>query len=48
MADYAAGDVMVKEPDKCEKWCWFEWGNLPEPIFLPIRNLKKLNLKWPF
>jgi 8-oxo-dGTP diphosphatase len=48
MADYAAGDVTVKEPDKCEKWRWFEWENLPEPVFLPIRNLKKLNLKWPF
>jgi len=29
----------VKEPDKCEEWEWFEWGNLPDNSFLPIKNL---------
>ena len=28
-----------KEPDKCWKWNWFEWNNLPYPLFLPVVNL---------
>lgn len=27
----------VKEPDKCEKWCWF--AAPPSPLFLPVQNL---------
>ncbi|MEI6842907.1 MAG: NUDIX hydrolase [bacterium] len=38
---YTGGEPMVKEPDKCEGWEWFEWEHLPEPLFLPIQNLKK-------
>lgn len=28
-----------REPDKCEGWAWFAWSDLPQPLFLPIRNL---------
>ena len=35
------GDPKVIEPDKCEKWEWFEWNNLPKPLFIPIQNLLK-------
>lgn len=35
------GEARVMEPEKSEEWQWFEWGNLPQPLFLPIRNLLK-------
>lgn len=34
------GEPAVCEPDKCERWDWFTWDALPEPLFLPIRNLQ--------
>jgi|SRR3989344_6500705 len=40
-ADYASGEAQILEPEKCEKWDWFEWDNLPKPLFLPIENLLK-------
>jgi len=39
IADYESGSATVREPDKCEKWNWFAWSNLPQPLFLPIKNL---------
>ena len=41
LSEYDSGEVKVMEPEKCEKWNWFEWNNLPEPLFLPIQNLLK-------
>ncbi|MFW5991429.1 MAG: nucleotide triphosphate diphosphatase NUDT15 [Candidatus Nanoarchaeia archaeon] len=41
VSDYLAGEVQLKEPDKCEKWEWFSWDALPEPLFLPVKNLLK-------
>lgn len=38
IADYDGGEAKVMEPDKCEKWDWFEWSKLPEPLFSPIKN----------
>lgn len=35
------GKPEVLEPNKCEEWNWFEWDNLPQPLFLPIQNLLK-------
>lgn len=40
-ADYSSGEVKLMEPDKCEEWKWFDWDALPEPLFMPIRNLLK-------
>ena len=37
-AEYEYGDVTVMEPDKCECWRWFDAGELPAPLFMPIRN----------
>ncbi|MEI6532611.1 MAG: NUDIX hydrolase [Candidatus Roizmanbacteria bacterium] len=31
--------ALVLEPDKIDKWEWFEWENMPKPLFLPIQNL---------
>jgi len=41
IAEAADGELAVKEPDKCEKWAWFDWLDLPEPKFLPLANLLK-------
>lgn len=38
LADHVSGLPEVMEPDKFEKWEWFAWDELPEPLFLPIRN----------
>ncbi|MFH4963681.1 NUDIX hydrolase [Gaetbulibacter sp. M235] len=43
LADYLSGDARVREPEKCEKWDWFEWEKLPDPLFIPIENLIKNN-----
>ena len=42
-AEYKSGKPKVLEPHKCECWDWFEWSNLPHPLFIPITNL--INLK---
>jgi len=39
VSDSRSGAPEVREPDKCERWRWFEWGVFPEPRFLPIQNL---------
>lgn len=41
IADYDSGEVRIMEPEKCEEWGWFEWDNLPKPLFLPLQNLLK-------
>lgn len=32
------------EKDKCLKWEWFPWVNLPEPLFLSIKDIVRENL----
>jgi|SRR6185436_9576316 len=34
VTDWIGGEPKVMEPEKCEKWEWFEWGKFPEPLFL--------------
>ena len=41
IADSSQGEPEIKEPAKCLEWQWFPWGTLPEPLFLPIRNLQQ-------
>jgi 8-oxo-dGTP diphosphatase len=41
VADYFSGEVKIMEPNKCREWKWFNWNNLPQPLFLPIKNLIK-------
>jgi len=40
-SEYDSGGVKIKEPDKFQEIGWFEWNNLPKPLFLPIQNLFK-------
>ena len=35
-SEYASGEPQVLEPDKCEIWQWFDYRDLPSPLFLPI------------
>ncbi len=43
LADYDSGEVKVMEPEKCERWEWFKWDNFPQPLFIPVQNLRKRN-----
>lgn len=36
------GEPRVMEPNKCDEWGWFLWGDFPEPLFIPVRNLVRL------
>ena len=40
-ADYDVGELKIMEPEKCEQWDWFDWNNLPQPLFIPQQNLIK-------
>ena len=40
-SEYDSGQPTVMEPHKCERWRWFPWYRLPEPLFQPIRNFLK-------
>lgn len=41
IADYQSGELKVMEPDKAEKWDWYNWDQMPQPLFLPIIHLLK-------
>jgi len=47
IAEYKSGKIKLMEPEKCEKWGWFSWGNFPKPLFTPCKNLLKQNFN-PF
>lgn len=38
-ADIVGGELQLTEPDKFERWEWFAWDALPEPLFHPMRRL---------
>jgi len=40
-ANHDSGEPMIMEPEKCECWEWYDWNNMPSPLFLPIENLIK-------
>ena len=33
---YVSGEAKTLEPDKCERWQWFDYPQLPAPLFKPI------------
>ncbi len=36
--EYKTGEAQVLEPEKCARWQWFDYRELPAPLFAPIRN----------
>jgi len=34
--EYDSGEAAVLEPDKCDSWQWFDYKQLPSPLFEPI------------
>jgi 8-oxo-dGTP diphosphatase len=41
MAEKWRGEPTVMEPQKCRRWSWCDWNDLPTPLFIPLQNLKK-------
>lgn len=39
LAKHKKGEPEILEPNKCEKWEWFHWEALPNPLFIPLQNL---------
>lgn len=37
-----SGELKLMEPESCEEWRWFSEDEVPENLFLPVRNLIKL------
>ena len=43
VAKWTSGEPKINEPDKIAEWKWFDWNDLPEPLFLPMELLLKQN-----
>lgn len=39
ISEYDSGELMLREKDKCLGWKWFKINELPENLFLPLKNL---------
>jgi len=39
-AEAGAGEPRVMEPDKCARWVWCRWAEMPEPLFRPLAGLR--------
>lgn len=38
-ADYIAGELKNKEPERCYSIEWVNWDKFPEPIFKPLKEM---------
>lgn len=36
--DWETGEARMTEPDKFERWEWFDWNALPHPLLLATQN----------
>jgi 8-oxo-dGTP diphosphatase len=35
VADWESGECKIMEPEKCDGWGWYDFDNLPSPLFYP-------------
>jgi 8-oxo-dGTP diphosphatase len=47
LARHPGGTPQRLEPDKCERWDWFDWQALPEPLFAPLASLRAMGWRPP-
>lgn len=40
-AVYQEGEPKVMEPESCKKWQWFDFDNLPSPLFSGVEEVLK-------
>ncbi|HET8842004.1 MAG TPA: NUDIX domain-containing protein [Ktedonobacteraceae bacterium] len=43
-ATYLSGELQVKAPEEEAQVGWFDWHNLPTPLFLPLQHLVENNI----
>ncbi|PQQ18668.1 nudix hydrolase 1 [Prunus yedoensis var. nudiflora] len=36
--EHGDGEPQNVEPELCDGWDWYEWDNLPKPLFRPLHN----------
>jgi 8-oxo-dGTP diphosphatase len=41
--EHASGEASLTAPDESSEVKWFDWDNLPQPLFIPLQNLLKQN-----
>jgi 8-oxo-dGTP diphosphatase len=41
IAESAHGEPQRREPTKCAEWRWFDWHDLPRPLFAPLESLRR-------
>ncbi len=41
LANWESGEPRILEPHRIAEWGWFEYNNLPSPIFLSIKSLRE-------
>ena len=41
IAEYDSGEIKEIESEKIGGWDWFDWNNLPNPLFVPLQSLVK-------
>ena len=39
VSDWESGEARITEPEKCTDMGWFDWDDLPRPLFIPTHNL---------
>lgn len=44
LCESLSGTPQLLEPDKCEKWEWFNLKSLPSPLFITVQNLLKQDI----
>ncbi|HSX46853.1 MAG TPA: NUDIX domain-containing protein [Patescibacteria group bacterium] len=44
-ADWVSGEPQNLEEGKMSDWQWFDWDNLPSPLFMPFEHLLKTGFK---